>query len=211
MPAVKRRTYAHIGRKTHEVDASFWEGCYQKGDVFWDKGAPSPGLVDFLKEEKPKPGRVLVPGCGRGHDCRELARHGFDVTGMDISASAAAEARALADKESLKIEYKVGDCLHPWRNVHGKFDWVFEHTCFCAIDPGKRDRYVEAMASYLKAGGCLLGIFYNIQPKTGPPFGTTRVELIERFSPRFTLVMDKVPRSYPNREGKELLMLWRKQ
>ena len=44
-----------------------WEAHYQQGDMPWEKGAPSPGLVDFLASE-PVPGRVLVPGCGAGHD-----------------------------------------------------------------------------------------------------------------------------------------------
>ena len=26
----------------------YWETRYQSGDMHWDKGAPSPGLVDFL-------------------------------------------------------------------------------------------------------------------------------------------------------------------
>lgn len=207
---MRPRRYPHIGRKEHEVDAAFWERCYEKGDTFWDHGEPSPGLVDFLKEQKPKPGRVIVPGCGRGHDCRELALHGFDVTGLDISHRGTGEARDLAGQESARVRYLVGDFLRPAAQWKGKFDWVFEHTCFCAIDPDRRDEYARAAAFVLKRGGALLGVFYNIQPESGPPFGTTREELAERFSPYFTLVMEKVPRSYPNRRGKELLMLWRK-
>ena len=49
-----------------------WEDHYRTGDMPWDKGAPSPGLVDFLTSE-PVRGRVLVPGCGLGYDVRALA------------------------------------------------------------------------------------------------------------------------------------------
>jgi hypothetical protein len=38
----------------------------------------------------------------------------------------------------------------------------------------------------------------------------TGEELLDRFSRRFTLVLDRVPRSISRREGKELLMLWRR-
>lgn len=194
----------HAGRKRHAITPAFWERCYRNDDAFWDHGAPSPGLVHFLQTQRYRPGTVLVPGCGFGHDCRELAKHGFKVTGLDISPRAMTEAR----KISAGITYRVGDFLKPGRT---RYDWVFEHTCFCAIDPALRDQYVAALRSRLKPGGRFLGVFYNIQPKVGPPFGTTRGELLERFGSHFRLLMEKVPPSYPNRTGKELLMLWEKK
>jgi SAM-dependent methyltransferase len=202
---MKTKTHRHTGIPRHPITAAFWEKCYRTGDAFWDHGAPVPGLVDFLKHETYAPGTILVPGCGRGHDCRQLAEHGFTVTGLDISAKAVAEARELAD--GLPITYRRGDFLKPGRV---RYDWVFEHTCFCAINPKLRSRYVVALRTRLKPGGWFLAIFYNIQPRTGPPFGTTRDELVERFSPYFRLRLERVPRSYPNRKGKELLMLWEK-
>ena len=195
------------------MDAAWWEGQYQKGDAFWDHGEASPGLVDFLAQEKYTPGSVLVPGCGRGHDCRALAARGFTATGLDIAPQAAREASELAAKQSLAIKYVVGDFLHLSTVAavyNHRFDWIFEHTCFSAIDPDWRERYVHSVVSSLKPGGHFLGVFYNIQPEAGPPFGTTREELVERFGPRFKLILETVPRSYPNREGKELLMLWKK-
>ena len=201
---------AHAGRPEHEVDATWWEEQYRKGEAFWDHGAPSPGLVDFLAQETYTPGAVLVPGCGRGHDCRALAAHGFAVTGQDIAPQAVAEARALAAAEAPSIIYAVGDFLKLPAEFQGQFDWLFEHTCFSALNPDWREQYAASVAAALRRGGHYLGVFYNIQPESGPPFGTTRAELVDRFSPRFSLQLEKVPRSFPNREGKELLMLWRK-
>jgi SAM-dependent methyltransferase len=206
-----RKTYSHVGRKEHPVDVKFWERCYQKGEVFWDHGEPSPGLVDFLAQERFTPGSVLALGCGRGHDCLELARHGFDVTGMDISRSGIKEAKRLAQVQGVRVRYLIGDCLKLPRKMLGTFDWVFEHTCFCAIDPDLRTKYVDSVLAALKPNGRLLGVFYNIQPESGPPFGTTREELVEQFSPQFRLLLETVPRSFPNREGKELLMLWERK
>jgi methyl halide transferase len=206
-----RKINSHVGRKEHPVDAEFWERCYQKGEVFWDHGEPSPGLVDFLAQKKLTPGSVLVLGCGRGHDCLELTRQGFDVTGMDISASGTKEARRLARAKRERVRYVIGDCLKLPKNMLGAFDSVFEHTCFCAIDPELRAQYVSSVAAALKPNGHLLGVFYNIQPESGPPFGTTREELVEQFSPQFRLLLETVPRSFPNREGKELLMLWERK
>ena len=44
-----------------------WQRRYEQDDTPWDKGAPAPALVTFLRE-KQIAGRVLVPGCGRGHE-----------------------------------------------------------------------------------------------------------------------------------------------
>ena len=71
------------------MSCNYWETRYQAGDMHWDKGAPSPGLVDFLVAHPDLPrGTVCVPGCGTGHDVREFARSGFDAFGFDIAPSA---------------------------------------------------------------------------------------------------------------------------
>jgi len=62
---------------------------------------------------------------------------------------------------------------------------------------------------WLKPGGSYLAVNYLIPDKDGPPFGTTRQELWDRFSPRFDLLEEWVPRSYPNRTGLELMLWWR--
>ncbi|MEZ4469768.1 MAG: methyltransferase domain-containing protein [bacterium] len=67
---------------------------YQRGDTPWDLGGPSP-VVQRLARDLLTPGmRVLVPGCGRGHDVEALARAGLQVTGLDLSPTALALAAA---------------------------------------------------------------------------------------------------------------------
>jgi len=199
---------SHIGRKEEDLDTAFWERRYIGGDTGWDLGGPSPGLLDFLEKQSYTPGRVLVPGCGRGHDARALAKAGFEVVGIDIAPSAVREAETLAQSESLPIRFA---CADYFSLPAGRYDWIFEHTFFCAIDPALRDRYVEVATGLLNPDGRLLGIFFNIQGQVGPPFGTTREELRARFGPRFLLELQGVPPSRPDREGKELLMLWKRR
>jgi hypothetical protein len=92
-----------------------------------------------------------------------------------------------------------------------RFDWLFEHTLFCAIDPADREAYVRAVKRWLKPGGQYLAVNYLIPDKDGPPFGTTRRELWRRFSKDFELLKEWVPRSYPNRKGLELMLWWRRK
>jgi methyl halide transferase len=191
------------------LDAAYWEACYQRGDTHWDKGAPSPGLVDFLATHPElEPATVSVPGCGTGQDVRAWAGAGFDAFGYDIAPSAI-RAAAAGTSPGLKAQFALADFLHdePAR----RFDWLWEHTLFCAIHPGDRDRYVQAVLRWLKPGGRFLAVHYLISDTDGPPFGTTRDELMGRFSPHFELLQEWVPRSYPNRIGLELMLWWRRK
>ena len=64
----------------------YWENRYQSGDMPWEKGEPSPGLVDFIGSHPELPrGTVGVPGCGTGHDVRVWAKAGFDTSGFDLA------------------------------------------------------------------------------------------------------------------------------
>ena len=187
-----------------------WEDRYQSGDMPWEKGEPSPGLVDFLKSHpKLARGTVCVPGCGTGHDVRAWARAGFMATGLDIAPSAIRLSRERTMAAGLSAQFEQRDFLRDSPAL--PFGWVFEHTLFCAIDPSERDAYVEALLRWLRPDGQYLAVNYLIPDEDGPPFGTTREELIKRFSPHFELLEEWVPRSYPNRTGLELMLWWRKK
>ena len=76
------------------MDDTDWDEHYKTGEVFWDKGGPSPPLKQYL-ERHPIHGRALVPGCGRGHDVAMAVENGLDAIGLDIAATGIAGARAL--------------------------------------------------------------------------------------------------------------------
>lgn len=193
-----------------------WDQHYHDQHTPWDKGAPAPPLLEWLeKHPETMQGRVLVPGCGLGHDVRAIAgRRGVtSVIGLDLSPQAVALAGRfpVAGTES----YEAGNLFDLEPRHRESYDWVWEHTCFCAIDPGLRDAYVEAVFEALKPGGSLLGVFYmnpydsDHQPGDGPPHGATHEELVARFtgSGRFTIESSYVPsRSYSGREGLEMTL-----
>jgi SAM-dependent methyltransferase len=203
---MERRTGQHLDSPLMPTD---WEAQYQMGETPWDKGGPSPGLVDFVASE-PLTGRVLVPGCGAGHDVRAIAKAADEVIGLDVAPSgiAAAERFARVGRE----RYELGDLFALPRHLCGAFDWVWEHTCFCAIDPAQRPAYVESVATALKPRGRLLAIFYldpgNDSPDEGPPFEVSIAELDRLFAPRFELEREWLPtRAYPGREGREWMRI----
>lgn len=52
--------------------------------------------------------RVIVAGCGAGAECRELARRGYRLLGLDFSAEMIVRARRATPAE-LPVEYQVAD------------------------------------------------------------------------------------------------------
>lgn len=176
----------------------------------WEKGEPSPGLVDFIAiHPELHRGTVLVPGCGTGHDARAWANAGYQVTGMDLAPSAIRLSRERTAAAGLKAEFRAGNFLED--EPFTQFDWIFEHTLFCAINRDQRDDYVRALLRWLKPNGQYLAINYMICDQEGPPFGVAQPELMERFTPHFDLKQGWVPRSYPNRTGLELMLWWQRK
>ncbi|MFO1500801.1 MAG: methyltransferase domain-containing protein [Verrucomicrobiota bacterium] len=187
-----------------------WEQRYQTKDMPWEKGAPAPGLVDFLAAHPDLPSAtVAVPGCGTGHDVLAWARAGFKVCGYDLAPSAVQLCRERVGDAGLHATCRVADFLRD--DPPQTFDWLFEHTLFCAISPACRDDYVRAAERWARPGGQFLAIHYLIPDTDGPPFGTTRQEILDRFSSGFELIEDWVPRSYPNRTGLEWMLWWRRR
>jgi SAM-dependent methyltransferase len=191
---------------------SFWDDLYARRQDGWELGEPAPALVSFVEATPPPRGRVAVLGCGRGHDARYLASRGYDVVGFDFSSAAVTEARALARRTRAPARFEQRDLFDLPRDRGGEFDGIWEYTCFCAIDPRRRARYVEVVAALLRPGGWLLACFYPIRRYgAGPPFPVARREVRRLFVPRFRVERELVPaRSIRRRQGQEWMVFARR-
>lgn len=192
-----------------------WEDRWQRNDTPWDKGYGAPPLAEYLEDALcvlHQARRVLVPGCGSGHDVRELAGRGIGATGLDLSPTAIARSREIPRAGT--EDYLAGSLFDAEWRIGREFDAVWEHTCFCAIDPSLRPAYARAMAEILPPGGHLVGLYFLTpwdpgEKEEGPPFAVTREEITELLSPWFELRKDQVPgRAYPGREGREWLAVF---
>ncbi len=199
--------------------AAFWEGLYASRNDGWELGHPAPPLAAWLAAggrfaartggAGSAPASLAVPGCGRGHDARLLARAGYRVRGFDFADAAVAEARALAEAEGVAAEFEKRDIFTLAAEHGGAFDAVWEYTCFCAIEPARRDEYAGVIHAILRPGGRLLGCFYPLREGTdGPPFPVSVADIERALSPRFRILEAGPPaESAERRRGLEWLVL----
>lgn len=186
-----------IGDETYTIESyyptredvrrdNFWSKIYKEtnNQPGWDLNGPTPILKHIIPQLKIPKSRILVVGCGRGHDAFELAQRGNVVTAVDFSEEAIKEAKRLYP-ESENLKFLQADVFNLPEKYFGYFDIVFEHTLFCAIDPSKRNALVKVYKSMLADHGHLLGIFFTIDNMNHPPFGGTEWEYRERLKKHF--------------------------
>ena len=149
--------------------------------------------------------RILVPGCGRGHEALFLAQLGHPVTAVDFAAGAVADLRERVGNFPLQV--LQSDIFDLPTTYSSSFDVVLEHTCFCAIPVEMREPYVQVMHSVLADKGRIIGLFYETDHPEGPPFKTTRADVEHHFLGLFEMVhIERPTDSFENRQGMEWLV-----
>lgn len=122
--------------------------------------------VEFLEEvlELTPPATILDVGCGTGRHAVELARRGFAVTGLDLSAGMLAEAEATAREAGVRVTWRKENATA--FTVDEPFDAAL---CLCegsfgllggGDDPLEQPRAIlRNVAAALKPGGrCLFTV-----------------------------------------------------
>lgn len=187
------------------LSATAWEQRYQAGRTGWDLGQPAPALQQWIVHQaQPGQASAIVLGAGRGYDALLFARHGFEVTAVDFAPSAIAALAQQAEAAQLPLSLRQQDIFTLVPDLAGQFDYVVEHTCFCALDPSLRSAYAQLVADLLTPGGELVGVFFTHNRQGGPPFGITPGDLQAIFRPYFkVLELQPVTVSVPARAGEE--------
>jgi SAM-dependent methyltransferase len=197
-----------------------WEDHWATDNTPWDAGAASPCLEKLAETLGPPPGaRALVPGCGSGYDVFLLAQSGFSAVGVDIAPSARDRfeklrlAQALNEERS-QIHSADFFSLSPER-LGGRFDFVWDYTFYCAIEPHERAKWKEQMLSLLAPGGTLAMLLFPVlagaPADEGPPYPLDPQEVTDRLHPEMTRVALMRPHSsHPGRQGKEVLAVFQR-
>lgn len=191
-----------------------WRAAWRSGDTPWDAGASPPALRRLVDSGLVPAGRVLVPGCGTGYDLATLAREDREVVGIDLSEDArAAFSSAHADLPGTVL-YEVTD-FFSYQSASG-FDFVWDYTFFCALDPEQRSAWGLTMQRLVSPSGLLATLLFPfedpISDRQGPPWpintNIVRRVLEDHFEP---LEVIDVEHTHPGREGRERLAIWRRR
>lgn len=208
----------YIATPPYYIDTAQIENSHYWADVYkteenpgWNLNEPAEAFKDMLPRLKLPKSRVLVLGAGEGHDAALFANAGHVVTAVDFSKEAITRGqKKYADLTNLRfVESNIFDLPQDWNY---SFDIVVEHTCFCAIPTEQRGDLVKLYRRMLHEEGQLLAVFFTMDKRAGPPFGSTEWEIRKRTEASFQyLFWGRLRNSIPSRMGRELFVLGKKR
>lgn len=179
---------SHAGASPHWEKLWAQDGGLAKGSRFDVAGVSLPLAAEFARRPRVSSERIgltaLVPGCGRAYDALFLAEHGFEkVVAVDVSPTACEAAREEIARSSAspavqaRVSVECGDFFELHHSNH-KFDFIWDCTFLCALEPSVRVQWAAQMRHLLASGGELLTCIFPIGPREGgPPFAMS-VELV---------------------------------
>jgi len=190
-----------------------WREAWKAGVTPWDAGTSPPALRKLVDLGTVPSGRVLVPGCGTGYDLATLARSDRQVVGIDLSDDARQAFMAAHPNLPGEVVYEVTD-FFSFAPEHG-FDFVWDYTFFCALDPDQRGPWSQTMKRLVNPAGILATLLFPfedpISGTQGPPW-PINTDLVRGYIEDGFEQLDTidVENTHPGREGKERLVLWRR-
>jgi len=188
------------------INESFWTNIYNTEDPGWDLKIPHPALESTMNQIKLSKCRILNLGCGTGTDANYLASLGHIVTGVDMSPEAIKRANEKYSHVK-NLNFVQKDIFDVTPEELGKFDLIFEHTLYCAISPERRNKLTQVWKKMLSDNGQLLGIFFSMNKRIGPPFGGSEWEIKKRLKKDYRfLYWTRCKKSPGKRLGKELIV-----
>ncbi len=141
--------------------------------VFFDKVAERGFCV--------KGQRVLDIGTGTGVVPRNMYKYGAEWVGSDISENQIAQAKLLADRDGMNIEY-VFSSAEDIDFPDGSFDVITACQCFFYFD---YDVVIPKLARLLKDGGRLVILFMAWVP-ADDAIARASEELVLKYNPKWT-------------------------
>ena len=163
--------------------SAWYHLAYLVGFKPWDSGVPPPELVAVVEGPGALPaGRALDLGCGTGTNAIYLARHGWDVTGVDLVGRAIAGGRRKALAAGVSPRLLRGDATRLDRlDLGGGYRLVFDLGCYHSIPEARRDAYAAGVTAAARPGATMLLFGFAPGAMRPGPRGVSAEELRTRF------------------------------
>jgi ubiquinone/menaquinone biosynthesis C-methylase UbiE len=183
---------------------SVWGDRFKKeGIIFLKPQEDMSKIVKLFKNYKVK--RVLDLGCGSGRHLVYLAKHGFDVCGIDIAESGIKIAKKWLRKEGLKADLKVGDI---YKRLPYEDDFFDAIICIRTLNHGKIEwikKCIREMERILKPNGLIFVTVHKHLPKRLIP--KEKLYGIKWIAPRTYVILGGPERGMPHyRFNKKILL-----
>jgi len=168
----------------------FFGAMYRIGFTPWD-GHPMPARLSELVEGPgalPK-GRALDIGCGTGDTSIYLARHGWDVTGVDFVEKALGRARAKGRAAGVSVRFEYADATKLRASgIDGTFTLMIDNGCFHGLSDDARGAYVQEVSAIATPGAHLLLTAFPVSKRRPGPRGVDAPEIERRFASGWHIV-----------------------
>jgi cyclopropane fatty-acyl-phospholipid synthase-like methyltransferase len=137
----------------------FWYS--QRQNPPWDTNITPPELMEFIASHPA--GRALDLGCGTGTNVITLARHGWQVTGIDFAWSAIRIARRKLQQAGVSADLQVNDVTR-LNGIAGPFDLILDIGCFHNLPDAGRPAYLLQLKRLLAPAGTYL-LYVHFKPE----------------------------------------------
>jgi len=186
---------------------AFWQEKYDLGLTKWDLGTISPPLKAYIDQLKEKDCRILIPGCGHAYEAAYLFQLGF--TNVYIVDIVEEPLRVFQSKNPAFPSNHI--LCQDFFKLEQTFDLILEQTFFCAILPEQRLEYLKKVQTLLKANGKFVGLLFDREFESGPPFGGNKADYEQLFSSVFsTSKIEPCYNSLAPRKGSEVFFIAQK-
>jgi len=162
-----------------------FEWRYWRGKTPWDTRITPPEVMEFLATAAP--GKALDLGCGTGTNAITLARHGWQVTGVDFAPKAIRIARRKAAAAGLAISFHAADVSN-LSLLTGPYDYVLDIGCLFVLGETERIGYADGLARLTRPGGWYMLYAWLPRPWQGGIWGISAEAVESLFGERFTKV-----------------------
>jgi 2-polyprenyl-3-methyl-5-hydroxy-6-metoxy-1,4-benzoquinol methylase len=183
------------------LERVMFEVFYRVGFVPWDGHKIPTRLTDLVEGAGAMPkGRALDIGCGTGDTSIYLARHGWDVTGIDFVKRALRRAQAKTQAAGVNVRYLHADATRLASYGLGQFQLVADNGCLHGLSDEGREAYVRDLTPMVPSGGRLIIAAFPEGKRRGPR-GFNAPEIERRFSAGWELLSHGIDPGVSNTES----------
>ncbi len=151
-----------------------FEWRYWRGQTPWDTQVTPPEVMEFIADTPP--GKALDLGCGTGTNAITLARHGWQVTGVDFAPRAIRMARRKAAAAGLTITFHAAD-VSDLSMLTGPYDYVLDIGCLFVLSELQRLKYGSELTRLTRTGSWYMLYAWLPRPWRGGTWGIAAEEV----------------------------------